>query len=168
MARKKGITDKDISKALKPKLGRPTKLNMGNLKKAIVLAEEGKLLPQISKEMNITPKTVYMWQKRYPSFCNALKSGRVIVDDTVELNLLTRALGFDYEEQSIEEVTNNLGEKIIRKKITKKKFAPDVTAQIFWLKNRQPERWKDRKEINTELKNTTFAEWMQGQMKEKK
>lgn len=28
-----------------------------------------------------------------------------------------------------------------------KEIAPDVTAQIFWLKNRRPDKWRDKQEI---------------------
>ena len=27
-----------------------------------------------------------------------------------------------------------------------KQVAPDTTAQIFWLKNRKPQEWRDKKE----------------------
>jgi hypothetical protein len=32
-----------------------------------------------------------------------------------------------------------------------KHVAPDTTAQIFWLKNRRPEEWRDRQEIHHHL-----------------
>ena len=30
-------------------------------------------------------------------------------------------------------------------------YPPDTTAAIFWLKNRQPEKWRDRKEVDTNV-----------------
>ena len=30
----------------------------------------------------------------------------------------------------------------IKKRVTKKMVLPNVTAQIFWLKNRKPEQWR--------------------------
>lgn len=28
--------------------------------------------------------------------------------------------------------------------MTKKEVVPDTTAQIFWLKNRKPDKWRDK------------------------
>ena len=36
--------------------------------------------------------------------------------------------------------------KMTEKTVTKKEVVPDVTAQIFWLKNRKPEKWRDKPE----------------------
>ena len=61
-----------------------------------------------------------------------------VVDYQVENALLKRALGYQYDEITYED-----GEKI--KRVTKQ-VAPDTTAQIFWLKNRRPSKWKDKQE----------------------
>ncbi len=36
--------------------------------------------------------------------------------------------------------------EILEKKVIKQ-VSPDVTAQIFWLKNRRPDRWRDKQDI---------------------
>ena len=54
--------------------------------------------------------------------------------------LLKRALGYEYTEKKIE-IEANGGKKITQ---TVKHMAPDTTAQIFWLKNRRPDKWRDR------------------------
>lgn len=38
------------------------------------------------------------------------------------------------------------GELVVTKEVTKE-VAPDVTAQIYWLKNRKPHQWRDRPEV---------------------
>ena len=53
--------------------------------------------------------------------------------------MLKRALGYEYEEETYEN-------GILTKKV-KKQVAPDTTAQIFWLKNRQVKKWRDKVEI---------------------
>lgn len=52
---------------------------------------------------------------------------------------------------------NHVGEMVIIKRFVKLQ-APDVTAQVFWLKNRQPERWRERVEIKNEHEGTTKVE----------
>ena len=40
-----------------------------------------------------------------------------------------------------------MDEMVITKEITKE-VVPDTTAQIFWLKNRKPEKWRDKRVID--------------------
>lgn len=56
--------------------------------------------------------------------------------------MLKRALGYEYTE-----VTKELTESgmTVTKEVIKQQV-PDTTAQIFWLKNRKPKEWRDRKE----------------------
>ena len=56
--------------------------------------------------------------------------------------LYKRAIGYEHDEDKI---FNNQGEPLIVP--TTKHVQPDTTAAIFWLKNRQPARWRDKQEI---------------------
>lgn len=55
---------------------------------------------------------------------------------------MRRALGYEYEE--VKEKYE--GEELTERTVTKKEVIPDVTAQIFWLKNRKPGEWRDKRE----------------------
>lgn len=105
-------------------------------------ARDGLTVDQIAMNMGCTSKTIYEWQKRYSDFSNALKRGKEVVDRQVENALLKSALGYEYEEVKtfIEDSANGKKKKIEK---TKKHVAPNVTAQIFWLKNRKPDDWRD-------------------------
>lgn len=94
---------------------------------------------QLAHNMGVHVATLYEWKKRYPQIDEVLKKGKEVVDLQVENALLKRALGYAYEE--VLEENGPDGEK---RRVTKKHMAPDVTAQIFWLKNRQPSRWRDK------------------------
>ena len=85
----------------------------------------------------------------YPEISESLKRGKEVVDLEVENTLLKRALGYDYYEETEELRFNNAsGEyKMTVTKRVKKSVPPDVTALIFWLKNRMPDKWKDRQNI---------------------
>lgn len=104
----------------------------------------------IAKRLGIAYSTFNLYKSKKSELSEVLKKGKEIVDTEVENALLRRALGFDYEEITRERNAN--GELVVTKTV-KKQVVPDVTAQIFWLKNRCPTEWKDKREIEgVELK----------------
>ena len=113
-------------------------------------ARDGLTDEQISHNIGIHPSTLYEWQKKHPEISEALKKGKEVIDRQVENALLKRALGYEYEEvkQIIEKDEKGKDRKRIEK--TVKKVIPDVTAQIFWLKNRKPNEWKDRRDVSVD------------------
>ena len=102
-------------------------------------ARNGLTDEQIARKMDINVSTLYRWKGKYCEICEALKKGKEIVDTLVENALLKRALGYTYKEKTVE----NGKEKTIIKEVQ-----PDTTAQIFWLKNRRPDIWRDKQEID--------------------
>lgn len=79
-------------------------------------ARDGLTDEQIAHNVGIKRPTLYAWKKDYPDISDALKKGKAVVDFEVESALLSKAK------------------------------AGDVTAQIFWLKNRRPDKWRDKPE----------------------
>ena len=112
-------------------------------------ARDGLTDEQIAHNMGITVKTLWVWKNKYGKLCNALKKGKEVVDTIVENALLKRALGYRYDEVTIED-------GIETKRVTKE-VQPDTTAQIFWLKNRRPDKWRDKQnvEVSGSLKTET-------------
>lgn len=104
-------------------------------------ARDGALEEQIAANIGISQKTLIEWKKKYPPLKTALKKGKEVVDIQVENALLKSALGYETTEYVID------GGK---KKAVKKQVAPSVTAQIFWLKNRKPEVWRDKRDVGVE------------------
>lgn len=122
-------------------------------------AREGLTDEQIAHNMGSAERTFTEWKARFPAIRAALKKGKAPVDLEVENALLKRARGYDYEETVTEIVQGADGTE--RKQVRKHKrhMPPDVTAQIFWLKNRRPDRWRDKVEApNTEDKNAPIYE----------
>lgn len=99
---------------------------------------------QIAKNIGIAARTLYVWKDKYPQILQALKTGKEVVDFEVENKLLKRAFGYEYEEvkSTVEKDAN--GKERIKKERTTKVVPPDVTAIIFWLKNRKPEEWRSK------------------------
>ena len=101
-------------------------------------ARDGLTDEQIANNMGVRRETLYDWKKKHPNISNALKKGKEVVDIQVENALLKRALGYEYTEEKVE-ISEKDGRKVTQ---TVKHVAPDTTAQIFWLKNRRPEKWR--------------------------
>lgn len=106
-------------------------------------ARDGLTDEQISEKMGINRRTLTDWKNKYDPISLTLKRGKEVVDRQVENALLRRALGYEYEE--VKEKFE--GEELTERTVTKKEVIPDVTAQIFWLKNRKREAWADRQNI---------------------
>lgn len=77
----------------------------------------------------------------------------------VENALLKRALGYEYMEERVE-ISEKDGRKVIQ---TTKTVPPDTTAQIFWLKNRRPDKWRDKPEEQTEAATQTIEAYLREQ-----
>ena len=90
-------------------------------------ARDGLTEEQISTNMGIGRTTLYEWKQKEPNIANTLKKGREVVDFEVENALLKNALD------------------------------GNVTAQIFWLKNRKKEQWREKIEVNDEEKEIQNA-----------
>lgn len=110
------------------------------VKEKLVLVEgwarDGLTNEQIAEKLGINPDTLYQYQKKYPEFSETLKKGKEIVDFQVENALLENAL------------------------------AGNVTAQIYWLNNRKPKQWKNKRENETNNDEITKVEQLLNRIKE--
>ena len=105
-------------------------------------ARDGLTDKQIAENIGVAYSTFRDWIKRFPALSAPLKKGKEVVDRQVENALLKRALGYEYVETTKE--LTDLGLTVTKQ--VSKQVAPDTTAQIFWLKNRKPKEWRDKKE----------------------
>lgn len=107
---------------------------------------------QLAEFFDVSEVTINEWKKVHPSFLKSLRDGKSTADAQVARSLFKRALGFSVSEEKQENGTN--GSKTTT---TIKEVAPDTTAAIFWLKNRQPEIWRDKKEVSFD--NGSVTPW---------
>lgn len=120
-------------------------------------ARDGLTDEQIANNIGISRSTLFEWRKNNQDISNALKKGKEIVDIEVENALLKKALGYNVPIQKafkIKEVIYQDGKRL--KETERIEYAEeqvhvpaDTTAQIFWLKNRKPDKWRD-KVVDTE------------------
>lgn len=101
-------------------------------------ARDGLTDEQIASNMGIRRETLIDWKKKYPNISNTLKRGKEVVDYEVENALLKRALGYTVKEEKL--TKDGMVVELERE------VPGDVTAQIFWLKNRKPDAWRDKPE----------------------
>ena len=113
-------------------------------------ARDGLNDEQIANNIGIGKTTFYRWQEEHKDFREAVKRGKAPVDIEVENALLKRALGYEYEEVTTEVYGD--GKKHVKK--VKKVVPPDVGAMAFWLKNRRPAKWRDKREEVISISDT--------------
>ena len=103
-------------------------------------ARDGLTEEQIAKNMGVSVKTLYNWKTDNLPILQALKKGKEVIDFEVENALLKKALGYTVTLNK-QKVTKDGDVVDIQKDVH---VAPDTTAQIFWLKNRKPDKWRDK------------------------
>lgn len=120
-------------------------------------ARDGLTDEQIASNMGIGYSTLQTWKSKYQDIQDTLKRGKAVVDIQVENALLKRALGYSYDEVTRKRVLDYdpstgqvVGSHMEITKTVKKEVQGDTTAQIFWLKNRRPEQWRDKRDVSVE------------------
>lgn len=96
---------------------------------------------EVADCLNINQETLHEYKKLYPEFSKSIKDWKIEADKKVEESLFHRAVGYSHDSEEIF-IFNG---KVIRAP-TKKQYAPSEVACIFWLKNRHPDKWRDKPE----------------------
>ena len=97
----------------------------------------------LAKIFGVSDATIDNWKAQHPDFLGSLKAGKEEADARVERSLYMRAVGYSYDAEKIFCDKNG---KVTRVPY-REHVPPDVTAQIFWLKNRDPAHWRDAWQI---------------------
>jgi hypothetical protein len=95
---------------------------------------------EIAHFFEVTEMTINRWKNAYPAFKLSLKDGKKEADTTVAQSLYHRAIG---QFVKIEKMVYDAETKKHGKVTLSVQTPADVTAQIFWLKNRRPDLWRD-------------------------
>lgn len=127
------------------KKGRPSKYEPAFVNGARKLAKLGATDQEIADFFEIDLRTLYRWKIAHEDFCHALKEGKSEADDRVERSLYQRAIG--YEQEAVK-IFMPAGKDDPVYAPYRERVAPDTTAAIFWLKNRRPNDWRDKKELD--------------------
>jgi hypothetical protein len=110
-------------------------------------ARDGLTDKQIAEsKLGISERTFTTWKEKYPAIVSALKKGKAPVDVQVENMLLRSAMGFTKTIREAVKLRQRGGTEIIEYVDKEIYIAPNITAQIFWLKNRKRDKWCDKPE----------------------
>jgi len=125
--------------------GQPTLYREEYNDKACKLCEKHAFTDKdLAEVFDVTETTINNWKKEHPQFFKSVKEGKAFRDVRVERSLYERANGYSHPE---EKVFIHQGEIVTHE--TTKHYPPDTAAAFIWLKNRQPERWRDKIEVQT-------------------
>lgn len=131
-------------------MARPSKFNNSISEKIIELYEQGKTDIQVAQIIGISERTINNWKNNKPEFVQALKEAKFAADELVEASLFRRATGYSHKVEKI--FCDKFGQ--ITRAMTVQHYPPDTTAAIFWLKNRQPENWREKQPGENDTKIT--------------
>lgn len=128
----------DMSEKKRP-IGRPTKYKPEYAEQARKLCLLGATDEEIANFFDVNVATINRWKNDFPEFCESIKKGKILADANIAERLYRRAMGYEAPDVDIRVVEG----EIIETPLTKY-YPPDTPAAIFWLKNRQRSKWRDK------------------------
>ena len=127
--------------------GRPSSYKHEFAEQAYTLCAKGFIDKDLADFFKVSETTVNNWKLAYPEFLESLKAGKDEFDVTVvEGALKHRATGYSHPAVDIRVVNGEL----VQTPITKH-YPPDTSAAIFFLKNRNPSRWRDKQQLEQDM-----------------
>ena len=123
-------------------------------------ARDGLTEEQIAKNMGVSRSTLSDYKVKYPDILRAIKNSKEVADREVENALFNKATGYtvklkkpmkvrhvEYDEVSGRKVAEYDRIEYIEEEVH---VPADTTAQIFWLKNRKSNEWRDKVTVTDE------------------
>ncbi len=129
------------------KMGRKPRYNPAmHPRRAAELVEQGLTDKELAEAFGIVPSTLYEWENKFSEFSESIKKAKEKPNREVVAAIYKRCIGYTYDSDEVtasgekDQKGANRVIKIVRKKIH---VPADVTAMIFWLKNRMPREWRE-------------------------
>lgn len=138
-------------------LGRPSKFKPEYIEQARKLCRLGATDDDLAEFFKVHRDTIHHWGFKHPDFSDAVKRTKEELDAQVERSLFQRAMGYKHRAVKFMQV----GGSIVEKEYIEH-YPPDATSMIFWLKNRQPQKWRDRREAAPEDDTTPLDDPNEG------
>ncbi len=137
------------------KAGRPTKYKKEYIEEAKELSLLGYDAVRLAKHFGVHSSTFEEWKAKHEEFREAIQEAKDRYDSAqVENSLLKRAVtGYKITEVKVEEDQEG------RKKTTKttREVPADTRAQMYWLNNRNPNRWKNKSKVEVEVNDSPLS-----------
>lgn len=140
------MATKPKKEAEKNKGGRPSDYKEEYADQARKLCLLGATDRELADFFEVCEATINNWKIDHPVFLESLKAGKAQADAEVAEKLFRRALGYSHDAVKIVADAKSKEEHVVH---YTEHYPPDTTAAIFWLKNRQRDKWRDK--IDQEL-----------------
>lgn len=121
--------------------GRPSKYETRYNKQAEKLCKLGATDKEMADFFEVAESTLNLWKLEHTKFSESIKKGKMFADANVAESLYRRATGYSHPDVDIKVIEN----EIVITPLTKH-YPPDAASIIFWLKNRQKKKWRDKVE----------------------
>lgn len=134
--------------------GRPTDYREEYNLQVEKLCKLGATDAEIADFFEVGESTINNWKLAHPEFLESIKKGKKIADAEIADSLFQRAKGYSHKAVKIfpsgGETEDEQGNKIKGPLIVPyiEHYPPDTVAAIFWLKNRQKDKWRDKQEVD--------------------
>lgn len=136
----------------KAKVGRPSSFRPEYCEQARKLCLLGYTDKELADFFEVSESTLNLWKTEHPEFSESLKEGKERADANVAASLYQRALGYSHPEEDIRTISIGDGMSEIVKTPTIKHYPPDTKAAQIWLTNRQRHKWRDKQEVEVDVK----------------
>lgn len=121
-------------------------------------------MEQIARRCDVTIYTICEWKRRFPQIEQALKRGKEPFDIEIENALHDSAKGYFVtvkEPIKLKRTRQRAGEGRIEEEcieyVEREQYIPPQTAaQIFWLKNRKADDWREKREVEANITDEVF------------
>jgi hypothetical protein len=143
--KKSQVTPKRPAEKKKP-VGRPSNYKAEYAEQARKLCLLGATDKELADFFEVEEKTINNWKLAHKEFLQSIKAGKVIANANVADRLYQRALGYSHPEVHI----SNFQGVITQTPITKH-YPPDPTSAIFFLKNREKDKWREKLDVDTKV-----------------
>ena len=130
----------------KKKMGAPSKKDSIPEHQLAVLYRFGATDKQVAEFFGVDESTINNWKLKFPDFFQSLNDWKSQPDEKVERSLYERACGYSHPESKAQWVTDQDGGRWEYAEMVRH-YPPDPTSMIFWLKNRQPTKWRDKTDV---------------------
>ena len=149
MSAKKSLPVKPRARKVKaaPKRGRPTAYQAAHAEQARRLALLGFTDLQMAEFFGVAESTFHLWKQRHKDFSESIRAGKAVADAHVAEGLYKAATG----GHTVTDTKTVSGDDGTVRTTEVRQVPPSVSAMIFWLKNRQPDKWRDRQDVESSV-----------------
>jgi hypothetical protein len=125
--------------------GHPSDYRPVFAKLAAKMAKLGALDTDFAEAFGVSTRTIERWRATIPEFCRAIKTEQEGATNHVVRSLFHRACGYTVE---VRKAFYDKNSGNVLQGVEDQHFPPDTGAAAFWLKNKRPAEWRDRREID--------------------